>query len=109
MAQDQPKDWRKLCEAAEKEPDPDKLFALVQQIIAALDEHDQKRKGDLRHETKIKIGFLAGECVTRKSLPDEAPPRLPRTTRLGDQVPSTLGKRRRTLTLKCLFSHSSLR
>jgi hypothetical protein len=48
MAQNQPKDWRKLCEAAANERDPDKLLALAQQIIIALDEHDRKRKGDLR-------------------------------------------------------------
>jgi len=38
MAQDQRKDWRKLCEAAAKEEDSDKLLALVAQINLALDE-----------------------------------------------------------------------
>jgi hypothetical protein len=31
-------DWRQLCEAASKEQDPDKLRAIIAQLIKALDE-----------------------------------------------------------------------
>ena len=44
MAQDQPKDWRKLREATANEQDPYKLLTLVAQIIIALDERDRQRK-----------------------------------------------------------------
>jgi len=44
MAQDQPKDWRQLCEAASKEEDPDKLLALVAQINIALDGESERRR-----------------------------------------------------------------
>jgi len=44
MAQDQPKDWRQLCEAASKEEDPDKLLALVAQINVALDGESERRR-----------------------------------------------------------------
>jgi hypothetical protein len=54
VAQDQPKDWRKLCEAAAKEEDPDKLMALVAQINIALDESERKRGSALRGGSKIK-------------------------------------------------------
>ena len=40
MVANQPKDWRKLCEAASKEEDPDKLMLLVSEIIKALDERN---------------------------------------------------------------------
>ena len=42
MAVDQPKDWRRLCEAATKEEDPAKLMALVAEINVALDERHRK-------------------------------------------------------------------
>lgn len=67
MAQDQPKDWRKLCEAAASEQDPDKLLALVVQIIIALDERNQKRKGNVRDNTGME--YLAGELCDR-TIPD---------------------------------------
>ena len=53
MAQDQAKDWRKLCEAAAKEEDPDKLMALVAQINIALDECERKRGSVLRGGSEI--------------------------------------------------------
>lgn len=61
MSQDQPKDWRKLCEEAAKEEDPDKLMALVAQINIALDESERKRGGVLRGESEIEC--LAAECA----------------------------------------------
>jgi hypothetical protein len=45
MASNQPKDWRKLCEAAAKEEDPNKLMELVSEINKALDERNLKREG----------------------------------------------------------------
>ncbi len=53
MAQDQPKDWRKLCEAAAKEEDPDKLMELVAQINIALDESERKRGSSLQGGSEI--------------------------------------------------------
>jgi hypothetical protein len=38
MEDDKKEDWRKLCEEAAKEQDPDKLLVLARQIIAMLDE-----------------------------------------------------------------------
>jgi hypothetical protein len=40
FARPHPEDWRELCAAAAKEPDSDKLFSLVIQILKAFD--DQK-------------------------------------------------------------------
>ena len=37
----QKRDWRKLCEAAAKEQDPDKLMALVIELNKALEERDR--------------------------------------------------------------------
>jgi len=65
MVQDQPRDWRKLCEAAAREEDPDKLLALVEQVIIQLDECDQKRRGKLRDGAAMER--LAGERAARKS------------------------------------------
>ena len=50
MAATQPKDWRKLCEAAAKEEDSHKLMELVSEINKALDERDLKREGVFRNE-----------------------------------------------------------
>jgi len=44
MAEAEGKDWRKLCAAAASELDPDKLVALVDQIIQALDENQRITK-----------------------------------------------------------------
>jgi hypothetical protein len=38
MEDDKKEDWRKLCEEAAKEEDPDRLLVLARQIIAMLDE-----------------------------------------------------------------------
>ncbi len=38
MEDDKKEDWRKLCEEAAKEQDPDRLLVLARQIIAMLDE-----------------------------------------------------------------------
>jgi hypothetical protein len=35
------RDWRELCAAAAEEPDSQKLFHLVNQILRAFDERDQ--------------------------------------------------------------------
>jgi hypothetical protein len=42
MAASNKKDWRVLCAAATVEPDSDKLFSLVSQILQVFDEGDQK-------------------------------------------------------------------
>ena len=60
MNEDQVKDWRDLCQAAASEQDPNKLMALVAEIITALDERD-KRPGSAAGNTK--------ECPER-SLPN---------------------------------------
>lgn len=43
MAADQPKDWRKLCEAVTNEMDPDRFMELVVELNNALDEKDRRR------------------------------------------------------------------
>lgn len=47
--------WRELCAAAAKEPDPEKLFSLVNQILQAFNEH----------ETADKLAPAASRMVTR--------------------------------------------
>jgi len=42
MAENNREDWRELCAAAAKEPDSDKLFSLVNQILEAFDEDRPK-------------------------------------------------------------------
>jgi hypothetical protein len=42
MAARNEKDWRQLCAAATVEPDSDKLFSLVSQILQVFDEGDEK-------------------------------------------------------------------
>jgi hypothetical protein len=37
-------DWRELCAAAAKEPDSDKLFSLVNQILKAFDDRQEGSK-----------------------------------------------------------------
>jgi hypothetical protein len=39
------RDWRKLCELAAKETDPEKLYALVEKLNRALEVRAQKRNG----------------------------------------------------------------
>lgn len=54
MVQDRAMDWRKLCEAASTEEDPEKLSALVAQINFALDEAigDSRQPSSPRREHK---------------------------------------------------------
>jgi hypothetical protein len=42
MSERKRKDWRELCRAVSNEPDSNKLGCLVQELIAALDEHERK-------------------------------------------------------------------
>lgn len=37
----QPNNWRHLAEQASKEPDPEKLMSLVEELNRALDEHQR--------------------------------------------------------------------
>lgn len=39
------KDWRKLCELAVKEHDPQKLMQLIEQLTRALAERNEQQKG----------------------------------------------------------------
>jgi hypothetical protein len=45
MTNSEEKDWRKLCELAAKETDPEKLYALVEQLNRALEVRAQKMQG----------------------------------------------------------------
>jgi hypothetical protein len=49
---DQSSDWRKLCEAAAKERDPDKFMALIIELNNALEERERRRDdvGHYEHE-----------------------------------------------------------
>ena len=42
MTNSEEKDWRKLCELAAKETDPEKLYALVEQLNRALEVRAQR-------------------------------------------------------------------
>ena len=42
MAESKGKDWRELCAEAAQETDSDKLISLVNQILQAFDDRDQK-------------------------------------------------------------------
>ena len=42
MAQGKQRDWRELCDAVTNETDSKKLDSLVQELITALDEGEQK-------------------------------------------------------------------
>jgi hypothetical protein len=45
------RDWKQLCAAASREPDSEKLVSLVQQILQAFNEQDEKKNpaaGDIR-------------------------------------------------------------
>ena len=52
MAPDRPKDWRKLCEAAAKEKDPDKLMALIIELNEALEQRDHSHNASLEEEPR---------------------------------------------------------
>jgi hypothetical protein len=41
--------WHELCEAASKEPDSERLMALVSELIEALDECKTPAKGERMH------------------------------------------------------------
>src|SRR3979411_1455974 len=45
MTNSEERDWRKLCELAAKETDPEKLYALVEKLNRALEVRAQRRKG----------------------------------------------------------------
>ena len=45
MTNGKEKDWRKLCELAAKETDPEKLYALVEQLNRALEVRAQRMQG----------------------------------------------------------------
>jgi hypothetical protein len=45
MTNSEEKDWRKLCELAAKETDPEKLYALVEQLNRALEVRAQRMQG----------------------------------------------------------------
>jgi hypothetical protein len=67
---DQPKDWRKLCEAAAQETDPDKFLSLVIELNKALEERERRRNGVLRNQNDVfrdrrdrTPRFSAGECA----------------------------------------------
>lgn len=63
MVANHPKDWRKLCEAASKEEDPDKLMALVAEINKLLDERDLNRNRIFGSEKDRVPESSAGDCA----------------------------------------------
>lgn len=42
MPESKGKDWRELCAAASEETDSEKLSSLINQILQAFDDHDQR-------------------------------------------------------------------
>ena len=69
MAESNRKDWRELCAAAAQEPDSEKLFSLVNQILQAFDERDQV--GLPRRQTGIgaRRDIHATSTIPRSALP----------------------------------------
>jgi hypothetical protein len=51
---DQDSDWRKLCEAAAREYDPDKFLALIVALNQALEERARKRNEVQRQDKERK-------------------------------------------------------
>jgi hypothetical protein len=49
MAEGRDKKWLDLCQAAATEQDPNKLAALVSDLIKALDERDGKRQPNVKN------------------------------------------------------------
>jgi hypothetical protein len=43
MSQSNPRDWREICEEVLRTKDEDKVIALLDELLRALDERDQKR------------------------------------------------------------------
>jgi hypothetical protein len=48
-------DWRKLCEAASVESDPEKLLELARQIIAAIDEERPRTASKQKEKSQIAL------------------------------------------------------
>ncbi|MGH9498828.1 MAG: hypothetical protein ACRD3L_06760 [Terriglobales bacterium] len=63
MVANQPKDWRRLCEAAAKEENSEKLMALVSEINQALDQRDLKCEAVFRSEEDDMANSSARECA----------------------------------------------
>jgi hypothetical protein len=61
---DQPKDWRKLCEAAAQETDPDKFLSLV----IELNRRERRRNDVLRERNDV---FRNGRDRTPRSSASE--------------------------------------
>jgi len=53
MAQDQTKDWRKLCQAAANEEDPKRLCELVAEIERTLQDKQDRLVAEICKRTKI--------------------------------------------------------
>jgi hypothetical protein len=63
MAANQPKDWRRLCEAAAREEDSEKLMVLVSEINKLLDEQDLNRNGVTECERDRAPISSSNECA----------------------------------------------
>jgi hypothetical protein len=50
-------DWRELCAAAANEPDSDKLFSLVNQILKVFDDRQQGSKSSKPIEKRDSVGY----------------------------------------------------
>jgi hypothetical protein len=63
MAADSRNDWRKLCEAAAKETDPDKFLALIVELNNALDERDVRSNNVPEDVQDLIPRSSASECA----------------------------------------------
>ena len=61
MTERKPEDWRKLCAAAANEPDSEKLFSLVSQILEAFDD----RRKDPRASSPAEDCGQGGSGITQ--------------------------------------------
>ena len=51
---DHDNEWRRLCQQAAQEHDPDKFLELIVALNKALDDRERRRSGVLRHESDRK-------------------------------------------------------
>ena len=60
MSERKRRDWRELCAAVSKERDSDRLGCLVQELIAALDEHERTSSVATRPCSRDEAAFSSG-------------------------------------------------
>jgi len=60
MSERKRRDWRELCAAVSREGDSDRLGCLVQELIAALDEHERTSSVATTQSSSDEAAFSSG-------------------------------------------------